>query len=43
MTEEQVELLRKKLSDEDKARLLEEAKTTGAWVYRVVRSVCEVA
>ena len=43
VTQEQIELLRKKLSDEDKARLLEEAKTTGAWVYRIVRSVCEVA
>lgn len=37
----QVEYLRKKLSNKEKSELLENGKTTSAWVYRIIRKICE--
>lgn len=42
ITDEQIEYLREKLSDKEKEGLLEEGKTTSAWVYQILRKICEV-
>lgn len=34
--------LQKKLSNEEKADLLEKGKSTSAWVYRIIKKICEV-
>jgi hypothetical protein len=42
ITDEQIEYLREKLSDKEKEGLLEEGKTTSAWVYQILRKIREV-
>lgn len=42
ITGEEIGYLREKLSQKEKKDLLENGKTTSAWVYRVIREICEV-
>ena len=41
ITQRHIELLRNKLSEQDRIRLLEESKSTTAWVYRIIRKIGE--
>lgn len=41
ITSEQIDYLRKKLSDKEKSELLADSKTTSAWVYGVIKKICE--
>lgn len=41
ITGDQIEYLREKLSEKEREDLLENGKTTSAWVYRVLRKICE--
>lgn len=42
ITDEEIQHLQKKLSDKDKKNVLEESKTTSAWVYSIIQKICEV-
>lgn len=42
ITDHQIEILRNKLSKEEKSELLYKGKTTSAWVYRIIKRICEV-
>ena len=39
---EQIDYLRGKLSDKEKSELLADGKTTSAWVYGIIKKICEV-
>ena len=39
---EQIDYLREKLSDKEKSELLADGKTTSAWVYGIIKKICEV-
>lgn len=41
VTDDQINYLRKKLSDKEKEDLLESGKTTSVWVYQVIKRICE--
>lgn len=40
-TQQQIAILSEKLSKDEKKLLLESGKTTSAWVYKVIRKICE--
>ncbi len=42
ITSQQIDYLRKKLSEEEKSTLLAEGKTTSAWVYSIIKKISEV-
>ena len=42
ITSEQIDYLREKLSEKEKFELLEDSKTTSAWVYGVIKKISEV-
>lgn len=42
ITENDIKLLRKQISEEDKELLLKEGKTASVWVYKTIREICEV-
>lgn len=42
ITNEQIDYLKKKLSDKEKSELLSDSKTTSAWVYGVIKKISEV-
>ena len=42
ITNEQIDYLKKKLSDKEKSELLSDSKTTSAWVYSVIKKISEV-
>ena len=42
ITSQQIEYLRKKLSEEEKSTLLAEGKTTSVWVYSIIKKISEV-
>ncbi|MDO5044806.1 MAG: hypothetical protein Q4E22_05900 [Coriobacteriia bacterium] len=42
ITSEQIGYLREKLSEKEKLDLLAESKTTSAWVYGVIKKICEL-
>ncbi|UTC66971.1 MULTISPECIES: DUF6088 family protein [unclassified Treponema] len=42
VTKKQINYLREKLSDKEKSELLKDGKTTSAWVYNILREICEV-
>ena len=39
---EQIDYLREKLADKEKSELLADGKTTSAWVYGIIKKICEV-
>lgn len=39
---EQIDYLREKLSNREKSELLADGKTTSAWVYGIIKKICEV-
>lgn len=41
ITNEQIDYLKKKLSDKEKSELLSDSKTTSAWVYGVIKKISE--
>lgn len=41
ITEQQIEILRNKLSKEEKSELLHKGKTTSAWVYPIIKMICK--
>ena len=41
VTDDQIEYLRKKLSKKEKKDLIESGKTTSAWVYQIIKKICE--
>lgn len=41
VSSEQIDYLRKKLSDKEKSELLADSKSTSAWVYDVIKKICE--
>ena len=42
ITSQQIDYLRKKLSEEEKSTLLAEGKTTSVWVYSIIKKISEV-
>lgn len=42
ITSQQIDYLRKKLSEEEKSILLAEGKTTSVWVYSIIKKIAEV-
>ncbi|CKA82725.1 Uncharacterised protein [Streptococcus pseudopneumoniae] len=42
ITSQQIDYLRKKLSEEEKSTLLAEGKTTSIWVYSIIKKISEV-
>ena len=42
ITNDQINYLKKKLSDKEKSELLSDCKTTSAWVYGVIKKISEV-
>ena len=42
ITNEQIDYLKKKLSDKEKSELLSDSKTTSAWVYGVIKKISEM-
>lgn len=42
ITSQQIDYLRKKLSEEEKSILLAEGKTTSVWVYSIIKKISEV-
>ncbi|RKW33577.1 MAG: hypothetical protein D8H95_49895 [Lachnospiraceae bacterium] len=42
ITNEQIDYLKKKLSDKEKSELLSDSKTTSAWVYGVIKKISKV-
>ncbi len=42
ITSQQIDYLRKKLSEEEKSTLLAEGKTTSVWVYSILKKISEV-
>lgn len=42
ITDEEIKYLQKKISDKDKKKLLEESKTTSAWIYSIIQKICGV-
>lgn len=43
ITEEQMTIIRRKLTSGQKKRLLEESKYSAQWIYQVIRAICEEA
>ena len=39
MTEEGIEILKNRLTEEQKERLIEEGKVASAWVYKIIRKI----
>lgn len=39
MTEEDIEILKNRLTEEQKERLIEEGKVASAWVYKIIRKI----
>lgn len=42
ITSQQIDYLRKKLSEEEKSTLLAEGKTTSVWLYSIIKKISEV-
>ena len=42
ITSKQIDYLRGKLSEKEKSKLIEDSKTTSAWVYSVIKKISEV-
>lgn len=42
ITSQQIDYLRKKLSEEEKSTLLAEGKTTSVWIYSIIKKISEV-
>ena len=42
ITSQQIDYLRKKLSEEEKSTLLAEGKTKSIWVYSIIKKISEV-
>lgn len=42
ITDKQIKIIRNKLTDADKVKLLEDAKATSAWVFKTIKQICEV-
>lgn len=42
ITSQQIDYLRKKLSEEEKSTLLAEGKSTSVWVYSIIKKISEV-
>ena len=41
ISEEQIRYLKGKLSHEEKEKILEEGKTTAAWIYQILKKIGE--
>jgi hypothetical protein len=39
VTEEDIEILKNRLTEEQKERLIEEGKVASAWVYKIIRKI----
>ena len=41
VTDAQMDIIRRRLSDEDKATMLKEAHQVTVWVYDLIKQICE--
>jgi hypothetical protein len=42
VSEDIIKYLKKSLTDEEKAKLLDEAKQITSWVYAIIKKICKV-
>jgi hypothetical protein len=40
-TDGEIQYLKKKLSDKDKKKLLEDGKSTSVWIYSIIKKICD--